>query len=223
MPDDDADDFIVSDTGWTTEPPSPGAVFVDNRCQQCGWQPPFSVGTDQEGAAFSGIKFTCPVCGFHNKPEGTFEVTRIDGRLQMVFHDMGMTELKALRDAIWEAAADDQTKIEDVVAIVEQASPGFAEWLKTYWSNQTNRIEVWAIIPIILAIIGLAIDFSKQDPPPPAEQINQVIVHVQSGLLDQLPLPRQKPCFCGSGKRYNQCHGQRRVGAAIDPPPSGWA
>jgi hypothetical protein len=85
-------------------------------------------------------------------------------------------------------------------------------------------MEVWAILGVLSTIIGvlLTIYLSAPAPAPPA-QINQFIVNVESDKLNQLPLPLRGPCFCGSGKRYKNCHGRTPgAGAAVDPRPEGW-
>jgi uncharacterized protein YchJ len=58
------------------------------------------------------------------------------------------------------------------------------------------------IVDVLLTLYVIS-----EEPATP-RQLNDVIVNVLGGQLDQLPLPRRGPCFCGSGRRYNRCHGR---------------
>lgn len=220
--DDDLPDDLLEYTISSTPPARETAWLDEVVCEKCGFGTGMRMGSSEDGATFHGIKLTCGRCGHVTEAGGTHEIARVDGHLRVVFHDMTPAELKRLRDAIRDAAAASGATVEDVLAEVEKASPGFAEWIRTWMSSQGNRLELWAVLPIILAVIGLAMTNQQ---PSQTTNINQAIISIENGEMHDLPLPRQKPCFCLSGKRYNQCHGHigASAGEAVHPPDTGSA
>jgi ribosomal protein S27AE len=199
-----------------SDTPLPGTVYMDQvACPRCGAPVPIMVGSAEEGSTFSDVRVRCGNCGYRFAASGTHEVVRDDnGRLRMAFHDLTLDELRALQSRIRAAQDGGVGTAEDLAAAVEESSPGIAQWIR----SQDNRMEVYQIVTVILALIAIFISLHPPSAAPTPAQINQVIFNIQDGHANDLPIPRRSPCFCGSGKRYKNCHGKYPgAGASVNP------
>ena len=193
---------IADDEGW-----------LDLSCSFCSAPQPLVAMRVNEGGAISGPLFNCINCGRENHMPGTYMSTRINGRLHMVFHDMTLDDLVRAREQLERLRQQPDVTVDDVAAAVSPTSEGLADWIR----NQGNRMEIWAMIAMLLAVIAILLPLFKDEQPPPPSQINQVIVQVETTTLSEGPVPRNSRCPCGSGAKFKKCHGRHPTAGG---PPS---
>ena len=189
------------------------------------------------GATFIGNRVgPCPVCGsMASIVDGTYDV--VDGaaiRRTITSAVRGLTgqtvdvdALLAIRRVLEEARAAGyagpplQQKLEREVPSVR----GRLDWLS---SPEGMATAAWLtlIIPSLLALISILIALrSTSGSGPPARVSDQQIQQIVDQTLHTIqvtgtsappsptsaehpPPARHEPCWCGSGKRYRNCHGE---------------
>lgn len=181
-----------------------------------------------EGAIVEGstIDVDCNHCGFRNVFQGTFSAQRVGGRLQVIFEDMSVSQLRQAREALQAALRQPDATVDDVAASVEKTSAGFAAWIREFASHNKDVIglvdTLLAAIAVML-IIGQAV--TKEDPAPQAVNKVDIDVRIQVERIERgdpiirPPYPRRQPCLCGSGKRYKNCHGREDARYKDSEPP----
>lgn len=158
-----------------------------------------------------GLKWTCPRCQYQNQVDGTYEAAVVDGRIQAILHDMTPAELLALRESVAMALQAPGSSVNEMASAIEKHSG----WLATLVRSKENRAEVYAILSVLLAVISILLSVHQSGSAPTPPQIHQTIYDVQVGQYHDLPIPRRGPCFCGSEKRYKNCHGKAPSQAEI--------
>lgn len=67
----------------------------------------------------------------------------------------------------------------------------------------------WKVSPSFLSKVREG-DGAKNDRRPARESdAAGVLLHMDADGVHATPLPRNAPCFCGSGRKYKNCHGAR--------------
>jgi hypothetical protein len=104
--------------------------------------------------------------------------------------------------------------IEKVAESVESASPGLASWIRTKANENQGVLSLVQILLWIVSILLTIGQLTDKAAPPSNVTNNQTIITQTIQKLDNgeavnnPPIPRRQPCFCGSGKRYKNCHGR---------------
>jgi hypothetical protein len=159
--------------------------MVTRTCQECGF--PILAPKDAP----------CPYCAVerHGASDGQVE------RLQSALYGLPLTTLQRVKHALRShGESPDSAALQAALTAVHRP---LAEWIG---HQDRNAASVRPILSTVVDVL-LTLYVISEEPATP-RQLNDVIVNVLGGRLDQLPLPRRGPCFCGSGRRYHRCHGR---------------
>jgi len=193
------------------------AEVVVPPCERCGQHQPVASIAIERGSMISAPSFIC-FCGHRNGAGGTFQAEQADGELRAVFYDADIKTLGRLRDAlrrlqVHEGELDD----EEIVSSVGAVSPEAARWL----SNRENRRDLMAAMTVLITALSVLIAWMAYNkaPEPAAPQIENLIVQIERGEISDPGLPRKAPCWCGSGKKYKNCHAPAEDAPPPEPGP----
>jgi hypothetical protein len=128
-----------------------------------------------------------------------------DARLESALGSYTLAELEALQDTLqWlhrEGFSVDATAV-----ALQENSADTASWL-----TLGGRMDD-AKITVLLGALSVAIAWQTyRARSAPSGDIRRAIERIDAGVLYTLPIPRHKPCFCGSEARYRDCHGRPPV------------
>jgi hypothetical protein len=172
---------------------------------------------ESSGIFNSDMTIQCPNpnCRHMNQLQGNLTAQRVGGRLQVIFQAMTPDQLHAVRDSLQALLTQPDATIGTVAESVESASPGLATWIRTKSNDNQGvlnlvQILLW-IVSILLTVAQLLTD--RAAPPPNVTNnqtiINQTIQKLDNGeAVNDPPIPRRQPCFCGSDKLYKNCCGR---------------
>jgi hypothetical protein len=159
----------------------------------------------------------CPRCrhGRGRVPQGMWkEVVATAKRLRVV----PSATLEQIRAVVEEVQAEKSASVEETAAKLEAADPALAE-LAALVRSQSNRMEVWTILSIIVPVlIWLASRGSAPAPAPVVTEKIVVEVVTQAPQTDWSQPGRNAQCPCGSGAKFKRCHG---AGPSARPTAAG--
>jgi hypothetical protein len=165
---------------------SEDVAMVTRTCQECGF--PILAPKDAP----------CPYCAAV-EPHGAADW--LVERLQSALYGLPLTTLQRVKLALRShGESPDSAALQAALTSVHRP---LAEWIG---HQDRNAASVRPILSTVVDVL-LTLYVISEEPATP-RQLNDVIVNVLGARLDQLPLPRRGPCFCGSGRRYNRCHGR---------------
>lgn len=161
-------------------------AMVTRTCQECGF--PILAPKDAP----------CPYCAAVERHGAS---DRLVERLQSALYGLPLTTLQRVKGALRShGESPDSAALEAALTAVHRP---LAEWIRYQDGDAAS------VTPILSTIVDVLLTlYVISEEPATPRQLNDVIVNVLGGQLDQLPLPRRGPCFCGSGRRYNRCHGR---------------
>lgn len=172
-------------------------IVIDSRtCPECG----FPVrAAEAPLTAVTSATAVCPFCGGDDDPRDSQSTDRTIHQLRAAFYGLPLVKLQRLKLAL--RAAGRETNTPELTAAGAPISPQLVEWV----GSQDPASAHATLTTIADALLTLYVVSEEHAPP---DQLNEVVVNIVGGRLNQLPLPRGGPCFCGIGKRYRKCHGR---------------
>lgn len=130
----------------------------------------------------------------------------IDARLESALGSHTLAELEVVQDTLQQLSRDGRT-IGLIAVALQPYSPEVALWL----SSPSSRDDALRVT-MLLGAISVAIAWQTyRARSAPVNDIRRAIERINAGVSYTLPIPRHKPCFCGSDDRYRDCHGRPPV------------
>jgi hypothetical protein len=159
----------------------------------------------------------CPGCGsMGHVPDGVFRIT---GRLIEILSapTTSVSELMRFSD-ILTRAQQQGTAPDDLAAQITREAPSFGPLFELL---PRTRSELYAFVSLILAAVALVLSAGRKQAPTWQITVQQIIeqTYTQSamplhgpaaGSQVRVPVGSRDPCPCGSGKKYEECHGAPR-------------
>lgn len=126
-----------------------------------------------------------------------------DARLESALQTSGLDGLCAVQEALQQLHRDGLTVAQMAVALQDH-SADIALWLASR-SSRDDTVKV----TMLLAALSVAIAWQRyRFRSVPLKDVRRAIERIDAGVTYTLPIPRHKPCFCGSDDPYRKCHGQ---------------
>jgi hypothetical protein len=133
----------------------------------------------------------------------------IDAHLESALRAMTLVELTTLQESLQHLHRSFLT-VHQVAGLLTNHAPAVAHWLHSRGGcDDTTKATM------LLAALAVAIVWQTyRDRCAPANELRRAIQRVETGVAYTLPIPRHKPCFCGSDTRYRDCHGHPPIAVA---------
>lgn len=185
------------------------------RCERC--KAPLRVAEldDRSSITIVNSGFQCGHCGHVNEITAHVSTARVGGRLEVVVQQLSAQQLIDARTRIQQAFETPGATPESVAAAVEPEAPGLAQYIRETCDKYQGVATVFGtIIMVIISAVTLAIMLAQGGDPPPASTnpVTDSVERLERGeVIETPPIGRRDPCFCGSGKRYKNCHGIERA------------
>jgi hypothetical protein len=162
-------------------------------CEHCG----IPVSAFASPTAEWGL-IVCPFCG-HADVLATSRLY-VD-ELRAALYSMELATLQRLKAAVQfpEGTATE----EGLAARLTPVSVRLAEWARQQGDTANVCQTLNTVVNVLLAL------WVVSDETATPGQLEAVVDNVVDDRLNEMPLPRRSPCFCGSGRRYAKCHGRR--------------
>lgn len=126
-----------------------------------------------------------------------------DARLESALGSHTLAELLVLQNEL-QGLHRDGYSLGDTAVALQHYSPDVALWLSTAGSR-ADALR----ITMLLAALSVAIAWQTyRARSAPVNDIRRALERLDAGVAYTLPIPRHKPCFCGSETRYRDCHGR---------------
>lgn len=130
----------------------------------------------------------------------------IDARLEFALGDSTLGELTVLQESLQHQHRSGLTALQ-MAELLRYHTPEVALWLGTRGSRTDAAKST-----MLLAALSVAIAWQTyRARSAPENDIRRAIENIGAGVTYTLPIPRHKPCFCGSENRYRDCHGHPPV------------
>lgn len=130
----------------------------------------------------------------------------IDARLEFALGDSTLDELTALQESVQRQRRSGLTVLQ-MAEIVRYHSPQVAIWLASRGSRKDD-----SKVTMLLGALSVAIAWQTyRARSAPENDIRRAMDDISAGITYTLPIPRHRPCFCGSENRYRDCHGRPPV------------
>jgi hypothetical protein len=190
-------------------------------CPKCGHS--YLVPGDFRDMTFQGNEMNvvapCPACGHVWDATGGGDGTwsGIGGRLVRVASavaEMDRDQVESLLALLKRAQkSKDSDKAAEALDALDVEAP------KTGWQGQGNRMELWAIATLVVAVLALVLPLFDRGESVSPEQIERLIRAAQHDRAAPPAAPaaperierevgRNELCPCGSGAKFKRCHGQ---------------
>lgn len=189
-------------------------------CPKCGHS--YFVPVEFHNNTFQGntmnVVVPCPQCGHEwdatGGGDGTFSA--IGGRLVRVARtvsEMDRDQVQTLLALLKQAReTEDSDKAAKALEALDVEAP------KTGWRDQGNRMELWAIVAVLLGVLATVLPYLDRDEGVSPEQIEKLIQEVEQDQAAPTPpttapewthrkVGRNELCPCGSGTKFKRCHG----------------
>lgn len=132
-----------------------------------------------------------------------------DPRLESALGSRTLAELEALQSTLQWLHREGFSVGATAVALQED-SPDAASWMTLGGRDDAAKVTV------LLGALAVAIAWQTyRARSAPEFDIRRAIERIDAGVAYTLPIPRHKPCFCGSDARYRDCHGRPPVAANV--------
>lgn len=192
-------------------------------CNKCGFAFPSGIVVENvRGLTLEGNSAgPCPRCGsWGHIPDGKFNV--MNKLIEIIdAPESTIKELKQFAEIIKKIRNDQDVSVDSILSEIESETPIFSG-IKEYFpqNREEKREDLKFFIGILITIISLVIQLKTSSNTTNNINIDTIINNVyelneneidfdiidfQSGKIE-----RNKPCPCGSGKKYKKCHGDWR-------------
>jgi SEC-C motif-containing protein len=132
-----------------------------------------------------------------------------DVRVESVLNGMTLEQLGAVRDTLFEQLRTGLPPADRIADALEPESAEIANWFRL----QALRGEA---VEVVTLLVGLAVASASMEHggmPASTRRLQEAMARVRKEHVYMLPIPRDDPCFCGSGSRFRVCHGRPPVAA----------
>lgn len=127
-----------------------------------------------------------------------------DVRLELALTRMTLSELNSLQDHLHALLRAGLPSNEHLAKALEGHDVDVAGWLRFRESHDDAVKVVMLLGAIAVAIAWL----TYRHMPAPTRRLQDAVATVREDHVYMLPIPRNDPCFCGSGGRFRACHGK---------------
>lgn len=143
--------------------------------------------------------------GHVNELDGLWSTQMIGGQLRFMFEALTPDELTSVRASLQSVLRQPDATVETVAQSVEPTAPGLAAWIREKSNANQGVIALVGLLLVIIQMVAQGLNAS----PEINVTINNTINQFDRGeVVEEPPIPRRHPCFCGSGKRFKNCHGR---------------
>lgn len=180
-------------------------------CDRCGLVSSSGFFVDNSTSiSVTGYSALCPCGGTARIQDGSYDV--LEGRISLAsaLSSLRRDDLMELRSRL-ERLESAGAGTDEVATEVSTVAPGLGEWLK----NPENRGRDSIVILLMVVQTLLSLLTYRATNTPTSADVQQVVIQIEGGEDSNPPLPRRAPCWCGSEKRYKNCHGR----GAPEPDP----
>jgi hypothetical protein len=133
----------------------------------------------------------------------------IDAHLEAALSAKTLVALAVLQKSLQHLHGSGLT-VDHMTELTANHTPAVAHWLHARGGcDETTKATM------LLGAVAVAIVWQTyRMRPAPAGELRRAIQRIESGVAYTLPIPRHKPCFCGSGTRFRDCHGHPPIAVA---------
>jgi hypothetical protein len=133
-----------------------------------------------------------------------------DARLETALGSHTLAELVVLQTELQDMHRAGRTVGQIAVALQHHSTDiGF-------WLVSRDCRDDAAKVTMLLGALSVAIAWQTyRARSAPEFDIRRAMERIDAGVAYTLPIPRHKPCFCGSEMRYRDCHGHPPVAANV--------
>lgn len=133
----------------------------------------------------------------------------VDARLHATLGTHTLAELIAVQHTLQRLHRDGNA-VDHIASALQRDSAVVAQWL-----SPCDRRDDEDKVLLLLGALAVAIAWhTYRARPASADDLLYAFERIESGVSYTLPIPRHKPCFCGSEDRYRDCHGRPPMAAA---------
>jgi uncharacterized protein YchJ len=127
-----------------------------------------------------------------------------DVRVESVLNGMTLEELAAVQDTLFEQLRTGLPPAERIAKALERESAGVADWFRL----QAFRGEAVEVVTLLVGLAVASAWMRRGGTPASTRRLQDAMARVREEHVYMLPIPRDDPCFCGSGSRFRACHGR---------------
>ncbi len=132
-----------------------------------------------------------------------------DVPVESVLNGMTLDQLGAVQDTLFEQLRAGLPPAERIADALERESAGVAKWFRL----QALRGEAVEVVTLLVGLAVASASMQHGGTPASTRQLHAAMARVREEHVYMLPIPRDDPCFCGSGSRFRACHGRRPIAA----------
>lgn len=141
---------------------------------------------------------------FDSRPASELPSDAADARLESALTGMTLDELNELQDHLHALLRAGLPPVERIAEVLKGHDVDVARWLRFRQSDDDAVKVVMLLGAVAVAIAWL----TYRHMPAPTRRLQDAVATVREDHVYMLPIPRNDPCFCGSGGRFRACHGK---------------
>ncbi|MDT5072339.1 MAG: hypothetical protein QOH82_1659 [Mycobacterium sp.] len=134
----------------------------------------------------------------------TNTISPADARVGSVLNGMTLDELSLMQDVLLEQLRLGLPPSEQIADALERQSVEVAAWFRF----RESPGEAVKVVMLLAALAVASAWMTHRQMPATTQRLQDAMASVHEGHVYMLPIPRNDPCFCGSGGRFRACHGR---------------
>jgi hypothetical protein len=140
----------------------------------------------------------------------TNTISPADARVGSVLNGMTLDELSRMQDVLLEQLRLGLPPSEQIADALERQSAEVAAWFR--FRESTG--EAVKVVMLLAALAVASAWMTHRQMPATIQRLQDAMASVHEDHVYMLPIPRDDPCFCGSGGRFRACHGRPPLAAS---------
>jgi hypothetical protein len=139
----------------------------------------------------------------------TNTISPADARVGSVLNGMTLDELSRMQDVLLEQLRLGLPPSGQIADALERQSVEVAAWFRF----RESPGEAVKVVMLLAALAVASAWMTHRRMPAPTQRLQDAMASVHEDHVYMLPIPRDDPCFCGSGGRFRAYHGRPPLAA----------